>query len=74
MGKPKSTNKRSRKGAAASAVDIPKPKRPLSAYFIFLKQNREQLKASCPNLKITDLAKKAGANWKALSEAEKAVS
>merc|ERR1712146_74335 len=49
------------------------PKKPLSAYFMFLADNRESMKAEFPELKITELGKKVGELWKALSEEEKEV-
>merc|ERR1711939_613810 len=49
------------------------PKKALSAYFIFLADKRESMKARFPELKITQLGKKAGELWKALSEEEKEV-
>merc|ERR1719456_263890 len=49
------------------------PKKALSAYFMFLADKRETMKAEYPTLKITELGKKAGELWKALTEEEKAV-
>merc|ERR1712107_546285 len=49
------------------------PKRPQSAYSIFLSENREAILKSLPAgaSPITDVAKKAGEQWKALSAAAK---
>jgi len=49
-------------------------KRSASAYFIFLEEKRQSIKASLPaDHKITDVVKQAGALWKALPEEEKKV-
>lgn len=42
------------------------PKRPPSAYFIWMSENREKLKEENPSLSITELAKKAGEVWREL--------
>merc|ERR1712054_126069 len=49
------------------------PKRPQSAYSIFMSENREAILKSLPAgaNPITDVAKKAGEQWKALSTAAK---
>merc|ERR1719300_1401545 len=49
------------------------PKRPQSAYSVFLSENREAILKSLPAgaNPITDVAKKAGEQWKALSAAAK---
>jgi hypothetical protein len=44
------------------------PKRPPSAYFIFTKEKREDLVKKYPNLKVTEIAKKLGEQWKNLSD------
>merc|ERR1712173_561795 len=49
------------------------PKRPQSAYSVFMSENREAILKSLPAgaSPITDVAKKAGEQWKALSAAAK---
>jgi len=49
------------------------PKRPLSAYFLFLQKFRPKLVAENPSLKqnISEISKRAGTQWKAMSDAEK---
>jgi len=49
------------------------PKRPPSAYAVFLAENREAILKSLPagSSPITDVAKKAGEQWKGLSAAAK---
>ena len=36
------------------------PKKRMTAYFLFQKEKREEVKAENPGLKITDIAKKLG--------------
>ena len=49
------------------------PKRPMSAYMLWLNANREKIKSDHPGISITDLSKKAGELWKAMSEEKKEV-
>jgi structure-specific recognition protein 1 len=44
-----------------------------SSYFAFQKEKRPEVVAKYPNLKVTEVAKKLGELWKALSESEKQV-
>uniref|UniRef100_A0A0N5AGV8 HMG box domain-containing protein n=1 Tax=Syphacia muris TaxID=451379 RepID=A0A0N5AGV8_9BILA len=39
------------------------PKQPLSAYFLWLSENRERIKTEHPDAKITEISKIAGAEW-----------
>merc|ERR1719204_1436720 len=48
------------------------PKRPQSAYFFFTASRRAELSAAHPDKKITEIAKLMGAEWKALSEDDRA--
>lgn len=43
-----------------------KPKRPLSAYMIWLNEHREQIKAENPGAKVTEIAKRGGELWREL--------
>ena len=52
--------------AAKKAKDPNAPKRPLSAYFIWLKENREAIKK--PGMSVTDVSKAAGVQWNALKD------
>ncbi|KAF7829055.1 HMG1/2-like protein [Senna tora] len=69
-----------RKGAGAgrkqtkkAAKDPNKPKRPPSAFFVFMAEFREQYKKDHPNNKSVAVVGKAGGEkWKSLSDAEKA--
>ncbi|XP_012942968.2 FACT complex subunit SSRP1 [Aplysia californica] len=48
--------------------DPNKPKRPQSAYFLWLNEHREQIKEENPGISITDVSKKAGEMWKAVTD------
>ncbi|KZV22307.1 high mobility group-like [Dorcoceras hygrometricum] len=72
-----------KKGAAATgkkpvkkgkAVKDPnKPKRPASAFFIFMEDFRKQFKEKHPNNKsVATVGKAGGDKWKSMSDAEKA--
>jgi len=45
------------------------PKRPLSAYFWWLKENRVRI--AQPNMSATDVARQAGVEWKALQNKDR---
>lgn len=45
-----------------------KPKRPLSAYMIWLNEHREQIKAENPGAKVTEVAKRGGELWRELKD------
>merc|ERR1719445_1007955 len=51
--------------------DANKPKAAQTAYFAFTASRRAAISAENPEMKITQIAKLMGAEWKALSEAEK---
>ena len=42
------------------------PKRNMSAYFLWMNENRENIKKEYPNLTIAEFGKKAGEMWKAM--------
>ena len=48
--------------------DPNKPKRPQSAYFIWLNETRESIKEEFPGISVTDLSKKAGERWKEVKD------
>ncbi|KAJ7944053.1 High mobility group protein 2 [Quillaja saponaria] len=53
--------------------DPNKPKRPPSAFFVFMAEFREQFKKDHPNNKaVSVVGKAAGSKWKSLSAADKA--
>ena len=43
-----------------------KPKRPPTAFFVFSAARRPSIKKDEPDLKVTDIAKRLGAEWKSL--------
>ncbi|XP_010536479.1 PREDICTED: high mobility group B protein 2-like [Tarenaya hassleriana] len=69
-----SVNKKPTKGGRGKgAKDPDKPKRPASAFFVFMEEFREQFKKDHPkNKSVAAVGKAAGNKWKSMSEAEKA--
>ncbi|XVE87541.1 hypothetical protein DITRI_Ditri18aG0125900 [Diplodiscus trichospermus] len=56
-----------------AANDPNKPKRPPSAFFVFMEEFRKQCKKEHPNNKsVSTVGKAGGEKWKSLTEAEKA--
>jgi len=47
------------------------PKRPQSAYFLYLSERRTQLKTSDPDKKVTEVSKLIGQEWKKLTDEAK---
>lgn len=45
-----------------------RPKRPLSAYMLWLNDNRESIKKENPGIKVTEVAKRGGELWRALKD------
>ncbi|XP_037821913.1 high mobility group protein D [Lucilia sericata] len=45
-----------------------KPKRPLSAYMIWLNSAREGIKREHPGIKVTEIAKKGGEIWRGMKD------
>lgn len=45
-----------------------KPKRPLSAYMIWLNSERESIKKENPGIKVTEIAKRGGELWRAMKD------
>ncbi|XP_052191418.1 high mobility group B protein 3-like [Diospyros lotus] len=67
----KAGRKPAKKGKAAK--DPNKPKRPASAFFVFMEEFRKQYKEKHPNNKsVAAVGKAGGDKWKSLSDAEKA--
>jgi len=48
-----------------------RPKRPLSAYMIWLNEHREVIKKENPGAKVTDVAKRGGEMWRGLTDKTK---
>ena len=64
--------KRSRKtGSKTNADGSPKKPRALCSYMLFVKSVRAKVAAENPSLKTTEIGKKMGEMWRALSEDEK---
>lgn len=49
------------------------PKRPMSAYMLWLNSSRERIKSENPGISITEISKKAGEMWRQLGKEEKEV-
>ena len=47
------------------------PKRPMNAFMLFVKDNREEFKSKTPNIKAKDISKLFGSMWKKMSDEEK---
>lgn len=62
------THPQSKKGKDPNA-----PKRPLSAYMLWLNANRDKIRSDCPGMSVTDVSKKAGELWKGMSKEKKEV-
>ncbi|XP_077222869.1 high mobility group B protein 1-like isoform X3 [Tasmannia lanceolata] len=68
----KSSKRRVKKQKAAKK-DPNKPKRPPSAFFVFLEEFRKTFKLEHPNVKaVSAVGKAGGEKWKSMSGAEKA--
>ncbi|XP_060119091.1 FACT complex subunit SSRP1 [Heteronotia binoei] len=64
--KPRKKQSERKKGKDPNA-----PKRPLSAYMLWLNANREKIRSDCPGMSVTDVSKKAGELWKGMSKEKK---
>ncbi|XP_072293883.1 FACT complex subunit SSRP1a [Eucyclogobius newberryi] len=47
------------------------PKRPMSAYMLWLNSSRERIKSENPGISITEISKKAGEMWRQLGKEDK---
>lgn len=54
--------------------DAGAPKRPMSAYMMWLNASRERIKSENPGISITEISKKAGEMWRQLGKDDKEVS
>jgi len=71
-GKQTLQEKRAIKAAVKSVEKDDKLKKPTSAYWMWLNDNREKIRAALgEGHKITDVSKKGGEMWKALSDADR---
>ncbi|XP_068669323.1 high mobility group B protein 1-like isoform X1 [Aristolochia californica] len=67
------SNKRRAKKEKAATKDPNKPKRPPSAFFVFLEEFRITYKQEHPNVKaVSAVGKAGGEKWKSMSATEKA--
>ncbi|PON51169.1 High mobility group box domain containing protein [Parasponia andersonii] len=67
------SSKRKAKKEKRAKKDPNKPKRPPSAFFVFLEEFRKEFKKDNPNVKaVSAVGKAGGERWKSLTEAEKA--
>ncbi|KAJ3137650.1 Non-histone chromosomal protein 6, partial [Irineochytrium annulatum] len=58
-------------GAGKKKKDPHAPKRPLSAYMLWCKDNRDRIKEENPSAGFGDIGKILGREWKALDESDK---
>lgn len=67
--------KKTSKSKVSANAESPenKPKKPLGAFFLYSNQKRNEIKKKDPSLSITEISKVIGADWKSLTEEEKAV-
>ncbi|KAH9296826.1 hypothetical protein KI387_028508 [Taxus chinensis] len=71
--KEKNPKKKPTRAEAKAKKDPNQPKRPQTAFFVFLEEFRKTFKAENPNVKgVTAVGKACGEKWKAMSEKEKA--
>ncbi|OMP06480.1 hypothetical protein CCACVL1_01549 [Corchorus capsularis] len=69
----KPTTKAGGRKSGKAAKDPNKPKRPASAFFVFMEEFRETYKKDHPkNKSVAAVGKAGGDKWKSMSEAEKA--
>jgi len=57
-----------KKRKSKSKKDPNAPKRPMSAYFLWLNENRDQIKADNPGASVSDIAKRGGELWRELKD------
>ncbi|KAM3913026.1 FACT complex subunit SSRP1 isoform 2-T2 [Leptodactylus fuscus] len=60
-----------KKAEGKKGKDPAAPKRPMSAYMLWLNASREKIKSENPGISITDLSKKAGEIWKSMNKDKK---
>lgn len=62
-----------KKGSKKEKKDPLSPKKNLSSYMFFFKENRERIKTANPDAEFGEIGKLIGAEWKALDKDQKAV-
>ncbi|KAL2914143.1 Non-histone chromosomal protein 6 [Polyrhizophydium stewartii] len=70
---PKAAGKVAKKSEGKTRKDPDAPKKPLSAFMIFSKENRPRIKEENPDASFGEIGKLLGAAWRELSEKEKQV-
>lgn len=70
---PKAKRVRKGKDEKKTSASNNKPKRPLTAFFIFMNDFRKTFKEENPDAGVKDVAKQGGEKWKSLDEEEKKV-
>ncbi|XP_069047482.1 FACT complex subunit SSRP1 [Lepisosteus oculatus] len=60
-----------RKKESKKAKDTGAPKRPMSAYMLWLNASRERIKSENPGISVTEISKRAGEMWKSLGKDKK---
>eukprot|EP01013_Petalomonas_cantuscygni_P032050 TRINITY_DN58460_c0_g1_i1.p2 TRINITY_DN58460_c0_g1~~TRINITY_DN58460_c0_g1_i1.p2 ORF type:complete len:110 (+),score=18.81 TRINITY_DN58460_c0_g1_i1:119-448(+) len=68
----KAAKGKSKKGKSAKGEKGDKPKRKLSGYMLFSQKRRPEILKGQPDLKVTEVAKLLGAEWRKMTSAEKA--
>nr|CAD7601946.1 unnamed protein product [Timema genevievae] len=63
-----SDSEKPRKRRAKKERDENKPKRPATAFMVFLNANREKIKSENPGISITEVSKKGGEMWRELKD------
>merc|ERR1711915_630217 len=66
--KSKTVSEKPRKRRQKKEKDENKPKRPQSAYFLWLNEHRDQIKEENPGITITEISKMAGKMWGELTD------
>ncbi|KAK3535989.1 hypothetical protein QTP70_023737 [Hemibagrus guttatus] len=51
--------------------DAGAPKRPMSAYMLWLNANRERIKSEYPGISVTDISRRAGEMWKQIDKSRR---
>ncbi|GLV33629.1 Structure specific recognition protein [Carabus blaptoides fortunei] len=64
----KTISEKPRKKRSTKEKDSNRPKRPGTAFMIWLNDTRENIKAANPGIKVTEIAKKGGEMWKELKD------
>ncbi|KAI9189755.1 Non-histone chromosomal protein 6 [Blastocladiella emersonii ATCC 22665] len=69
---PRKAKAEGRKTRVKKDKDPNKPKRPMTAFFIFSGEFRDAVKAENPEAKVGQIAKLLGERWRSMSDEEKA--